>query len=62
MWLGAFEAVCVLVLDMVNLLFEFSGCANRGLMEQNKKAPKPGRNVNPATRKIGGDLQGEPIY
>jgi hypothetical protein len=62
MWLGALEAGWLLVESvMESLLFKFSGCANRGLMAQKRSPVKPGRS-EPGNLKIGGDLQGEPIF
>ena len=60
MWLGVLEAaVWLLIVSVMEVSFlSLSGCANRGLMAQQKKSLGAGA----GKLKIGGDLQGEPIF
>jgi hypothetical protein len=49
---------------MVISFFLISGCDHRGLMARDQSRLSPGRSERqrPGKRKIGGDLQGEPIF
>jgi hypothetical protein len=55
MWLGVFDEVEFLDdgLDMMSLLFCFSGCAYRGLMAEHKKSRQAGAERTGHSRKLG---------